>query len=67
MFKTFYLRNMSLHSLPRFTSKIRNILVGNSQFGNVIFIIQFETLTLTLEKHDDVDFILGNKNVRRFN
>ena len=39
MSKSHYLHCKSLHSLPRFASKIQRIQVGNGQFVSVLFII----------------------------
>ena len=39
MSKTFYLNCPSLHSLPQFVSKTKNILVGNVQYAGVLFVI----------------------------
>ena len=62
----------SLHSLSKFASKTQRIQVGNSQFVNVLFIIPvlidihghgFEIYTLVSEIHENVDLVLGIKNV----
>ena len=62
----------SLHSLPKFTSKTQRIQVGNGQFVSVLFIIsvivdidrhRFEMYTLLSEIHENVDLVLGIKNV----
>ena len=62
----------SLHSLPKFVSKIQRIQVGNGQFVSVLFIIpvivyvhehRFEIYTLVSEFHENVDLVLGIKNV----
>ena len=37
--KTYYLRNMSMQSLPKFSSKIKNIQVENGQYVSVLFIL----------------------------
>ena len=39
MSKTFYLNCPSLHSLPKFVSRTKNILVGNSPYIGVLFVI----------------------------
>ena len=63
---------MSLHSLPKFTSKIQRIQVENGQFVSVLFIIpvivnmhghRFEIYTLVSEIHENIDLVLGIKNV----
>ena len=62
----------SLHSLPKFTLKIQRIQVGNGQYVSVLFIIpviidvrrhRFEIYTLVSEIHENVDLVLGIKNV----
>ena len=62
----------SLHSLSKFASKTQRIQVGNGQFVSVLFIIpviidvhghRFEIYTLVSEIHENVDLILGIKNV----
>ena len=70
--KSHYLCCKSLHSLLTFASKTQRIQVGNGQFLNVLFIIpiiidihghRFEIFTLVSEIHENVDFILGIKNI----
>ena len=72
MSKTFYLNNPSLHSLPRFVWRTKNILVGIGQYVGVLFVImvaidlhghRFEVYTLVLEILDNVDMVMGIKNV----
>ena len=61
----------SLHSLPKFASKIQRIQVDNGQFVSVLFIIpvivdihghRFEIYTLVSEIHENIDLTLGIKN-----
>ena len=61
-----------MHSLPKFASKMQRIQVGNGQYVSVLFIIlviveiaghRFEIYTLVSEIHDNVDVVLGIKNV----
>ena len=70
--KIHYLQCKSLHSLPKFASKIWRIQVGSGQFVSVLFIIpividihvhRFEIFTLVSEIHENVDLVLGIKNV----
>ena len=70
--KSFYMRCKSLHSLPKFASKIQRIQVGNGQCVKVLFIIpviidvhghRFEIYTLVSELHENVDLVPGIKNV----
>ena len=72
MSKSFYMQCKSLHTLPKFTSTKQRIQVGNSQCVSVLFIIpvivdinghRFEIYTLVSEIHENVDLVLGIKNV----
>ena len=72
MSKSFYLWCKALHSLPKFTSKMQRIQVGNGQYVSMLFIIPvtvkiaghtFEIYMLVSEIHDNVDLVLGIKNV----
>ena len=72
MSKSYYMHCKSLHSLPKFASKTQRIEVGNGQFVSVLFIIpvivdihghRFEIYTLVPEIHENVDLVLGIKNV----
>ena len=72
MSKSFYMHCKSLHSLPKFDSKTQRIQVGNGQSISVLFIIpviidvlrhRFEIYTLVSEIHENVDLVLGIKNV----
>ena len=72
MSKTYYLNCPSLHSLPNVVSKTKNILVGNGHYVGVLFVIlvlinlqgrMFEVDTLVSEIHDNVEMVMGIKNV----
>ena len=72
MSKYNYKHCKSLHSLPKFASKMQRIQVGNGQFVSVLFIIpvitdvhrhRFEIYNLVSEIHENVDLVLGIKNV----
>ena len=72
MSKSFYMQCRSLHPLPKFASKTQRIQVGSGQFFSVLFIIpviidvhrhRFEIYTLVSEIHENVDLVLGIKNV----
>ena len=61
-----------LHSLPKFASRTQRIQVGNSQCVSVLFIIpvivdihvqRFEVYTLVSQIPENVDLVLGIKNV----
>ena len=72
MSKSHYLHYKSLHSLPKFASKTQRIQVGNGQYGSILFIFQiiidihghrFEIYILVSEIHENVNIVLGIKNV----
>ena len=69
---SFYMCCKSLHSLPKFASKTQRIQVGDGQCVSVLFIIpaiidvhrhRFEIYTLVSEIHENIDLVLGIKNV----
>ena len=70
--KSHYFCCKSLHALPKFASKTQRIQVGNSKFISFLFIIpiivdihwhRLEVYTLVSEIHENVDLILGIKNI----
>ena len=70
--KSYYMRCKSLHVLAKFASTTQRIQVGNGQYVAVLFEIpvivdlcghRFEVFTLVSEIHDNVDLVLGMKNV----
>ena len=72
MSKPHYLHCKSLHSLPKFASRTQRIQVGNGQFISVLFILaiivdihghRFKIDTLVSEIHENVDLVLGIKNI----
>ena len=72
MSKSFYMCCKSLHTLPKFAATMQRIQVGNGQCVSVLFIIpviievhghRFEIYTLVSEIHENVDLVLGIKNV----
>ena len=72
MLKSFYMHYKSLHTLPKFVASTQKIQVGNGQCVSVLFIIPviievhghiFEIYTLVSEIHENVDLVLGIKNV----
>ena len=72
MSKSFYMRCKSLHNLQKFTSTMQRIQVGNGQCVGILFITpvivdicghRFEIYTLVSEIHENVDLVLGIKNV----
>ena len=72
MSKSYFLQCKNLHTMPKFTSSTRRIQVGNGQYVGVLFVIpvfitiknhRFEILTLVSEIHENVDLVLGIKNL----
>ena len=72
MSKSYYLRCKTLHSLPKFSCNTQRIQVGNGQYVSVLFVIpviitihghRFEIFTLVSEIHDNVDLVMGMKNM----
>ena len=72
MSKSFYLKCKCLHTLPKFASNTQRIQVGNRQYVGVLFVIpviidiqghRFEIYTLVSEINENVDLVLGIKNV----
>ena len=72
MSKSFYLRCKTLHALPRFASNTQRIQVRNNQYVGVLFVIpvivdthahRFEIFTLVSEIYENVDLVLGIKNI----
>ena len=62
----------SLHSSSKFASKTQRIQAGNHQVVSVLFIIpvivdihghRFRIYTLVSEIHENIDLVLGIKNV----
>ena len=73
MSKSYYLRCKTLHALPKFLSNTQRIQVGNGQYViSVLFVIpvivdihghRFEIFTLVSEIHDNIDLVMGMKNI----
>ena len=72
MSKSYYLKCKCLHALPTFASNTQRIQVGNGQYVGVLFVIpviidihghRFEIFTLVSKIHENVDLVLGIKNV----
>ena len=62
----------TLHALPKFSSNTQRIQVGNGQYVSALFVIpviidihghRFEFFTLVSEIHDNVDLVMGMKNI----
>ena len=72
MSKSYYLRCKTLHALPKFSSNTQRIQVGNGQCVSVLFVIpvivnihghRSKSFTLVSEIHDNVDLVMGMKNI----
>ena len=72
MSKSCYLQCKTLHVLPKFSSNTQRIQLGNRQYVSVLFVIpviidikghKFEIFTLVSEIHDNVDLVMGMKNI----
>ena len=72
MSKLYYLQCKTLHALPKFSSNTQRIQVGNGQYDSVLFVIpvivdihghRFKKFTLVSEIHDNVDLVMGMKNI----
>ena len=72
MSKSYYLQCKTLHALPKFSSNMQRIQVGNGQYVSVLFVIpviidihghRFEIFTLVSEIHENVDLVMGMKNI----
>ena len=72
MSKLYFLQCQSLRALPKFASNTQRIQVGNGQYIGVLFVIpviltmqkhSFEVFTLVSEIHENVDLVLGIKNI----
>ena len=72
MLKSYYLWCKTLHALPKFSSNTQRIQVGNRQYVSILFVIpvivdihghRFEIFTLVSEIHDNVELVMGMKNI----
>ena len=72
MSKSYYLQCKTLHALTKFSSNTQRIQVGNGQYVSVLFVIPviinihghgFKNFALFLEIHDNVDLVMGMKNI----
>ena len=68
MSKSYYLLCKTLHALPKFSSNMQRIQVGNGQYVSVLFVIplivdihghRFDIFTLVSKIHDNVDLVMG--------
>ena len=74
MSKSYYLQCKTLHALPKFSSNTQRIQVGNGRYVSVLFVIpvvvdihghRVEIFTLVSKIHDNVDLVMGMKNIFR--
>ena len=72
MSKSYYLQCKTLHALPKFSSNMQRIQVGNGQYVSVLFVIpviidihghRFEIFTLVSKIHGNVDLVMGMKSI----
>ena len=72
MSKSYYMQCKSLHALPKFDPTMQRVQVGKGQCVAVLFVIpviidvhghRFEVFMLMSEIHDNIDLILGMKNM----
>ena len=72
MSKGFYMRHPHLHKYPKFNSMVKNLQVGNGELVATLFVIpfvftvgehMFEVYTLVSEIQQNMDIILGIKNM----
>ena len=72
MSKSNYLHCKSLHLLLKFVSKTQRIQVGNGHYMSILFVIPiivhicghiFKIYTLVSQIHENIDLVLGFKNV----
>ena len=72
MSKGFYMSHPELHTLPKFASTCKGILVGNGQMVSVMFIIPviismqghiFEIYTTICDMHEGLDLVFGMQNM----
>ena len=72
MSKSYYLQCKTLHALLKFSPNIQRIQVGNGQYVSALFVIpviidihghRFEIFTLVSKIHDNVDLVMGMKNI----
>ena len=72
MSKSYYMQCKSLHTLPNFASTMHRVQVGDGQCVAVLLVIplinetcghRFEVFKLVSEVHDNVDLVLGMKNM----
>ena len=72
MSKAYYMKNTTLHSLPKYDTHIKCLQVGNGNKVAALFVVpviisirnhRFEIFTLVSEIQDDIDLVFGMKNM----
>ena len=72
MSKSYFLRCKTLHTLPKFAFNTQRIQVDNGNYVGMLFVMQviltiqkhrFEVFTLVSQIHENVDMVLGIKNI----
>lgn len=72
MSKLFYMKHPELHTLPKFASNCKGIMVGNGQCVPVMFVIPiivmiqghiFEIFTTICDIHEGIDLVFGMQNM----
>ena len=70
--KSFYMVNTGLHTLPKFSTTSKGIIVGNGQLVPVMFIIPvtcsiqdhvFKIFTMVADIHEGIDLVFGLRNM----
>ena len=72
MSKNYYMNHKQLHSLPKYTSTCKAIMVGSGQCVSVLFVVPivvtigphvFEIYTTVCDIHDGMDLVFGMQNM----
>ena len=72
MSKSFYMANTSLHTVPKFSTASKGIIVRNGQLVSVMFIIPitssiqghvFEIFTMVADIHEGIDIVFRLRNM----
>ena len=72
MSKSFYMANISLHTLPKFSTNSKGIIVGNGQLVPVMFTIPvtcsiqdhvFEIFTIVVDINEGIDLVFRLRNI----
>ena len=72
MSKAYYMKNPTLHTLPKYETHIKSLQVGNGNKVATLFVVpvivsvknhRFEIFTLVSEIQDTIDLVFGMKNM----